>query len=203
MEDLRRLPTSFREAKSKGSTRYFTGQPCKRGHVAERKTSNRDCIACHNALRSDYTGKTDGAKAKVSAKRYRERKGREWQANRIAEWRRANPDKRKAIASSRRARKLNQMPPDATLEAIAAIYADVPGIEDLLGEKCHVDHYVPLAAGGLHHEDNLRIVTERHNLTKGSKVPGVDWFPPAPVFEQVSVVRKIRPRPKPDCYAIC
>ena len=28
-------------------TRYFTGKPCKNGHIAERKTKNGTCIECH------------------------------------------------------------------------------------------------------------------------------------------------------------
>lgn len=26
--------------------RYYTGRPCKRGHIAERATSNRTCLQC-------------------------------------------------------------------------------------------------------------------------------------------------------------
>jgi Recombination endonuclease VII len=34
------------EALAKGLKRYFTGEPCKRGHVAERSTVNSTCFAC-------------------------------------------------------------------------------------------------------------------------------------------------------------
>jgi len=34
------------EAIALGLKRYFTGEPCKYGHVAERKVSNRDCLKC-------------------------------------------------------------------------------------------------------------------------------------------------------------
>ena len=33
-------------AKARGLTRYYTGKPCKRGHVVERRVSTRDCMAC-------------------------------------------------------------------------------------------------------------------------------------------------------------
>jgi len=36
---------SRKEAKSQGLKRYFTGKPCKRGHICERYLSNR-CIEC-------------------------------------------------------------------------------------------------------------------------------------------------------------
>lgn len=34
------------EARALGLKRYFTGEPCKRGHVAERYVVNKDCVAC-------------------------------------------------------------------------------------------------------------------------------------------------------------
>ena len=37
------------EAKRKSLTRYYTGRPCKYGHVAERLTTNRTCVICHSA----------------------------------------------------------------------------------------------------------------------------------------------------------
>ena len=40
------LPNSRKEAKAVGSLRYFTGRPCKRGHVAPRLTSNGGCLEC-------------------------------------------------------------------------------------------------------------------------------------------------------------
>ncbi len=37
---------SRRKALARGLTRYFTGKPCKAGHVAERRTDNRLCVEC-------------------------------------------------------------------------------------------------------------------------------------------------------------
>jgi hypothetical protein len=34
------------EAKAQGLKRYFTGKPCKRGHVAERYVSTPTCVVC-------------------------------------------------------------------------------------------------------------------------------------------------------------
>ncbi len=34
------------QAKSLGLKRYFTGRPCKRGHIAERETINSSCLCC-------------------------------------------------------------------------------------------------------------------------------------------------------------
>ena len=66
--------------------------------------------------------------------------------------------------------------------AIRAIYAEAMRIEALvancplfdlpeLGHKMHVDHIIPLARGGLHHEDNLQILPAGINMRKGVSCP--------------------------------
>ena len=37
------------EAKAKGLRFYFTGKPCKHGHVAERQVFNATCVECERA----------------------------------------------------------------------------------------------------------------------------------------------------------
>jgi hypothetical protein len=37
-----------KEANAAGLTRYFTGKPCKRGHVVERRVDTGDCAECVN-----------------------------------------------------------------------------------------------------------------------------------------------------------
>lgn len=41
------LPKDVKEARRLGEPTYFTGEPCKRGHVAERRADNRMCVECH------------------------------------------------------------------------------------------------------------------------------------------------------------
>lgn len=40
------LPRTRAEALALGLSRYFTGKPCKHGHVAERSVSSRSCVEC-------------------------------------------------------------------------------------------------------------------------------------------------------------
>lgn len=40
------LPRSRQEAKEIGSTTYFTGNPCKHGHLAPKVTCNSTCVEC-------------------------------------------------------------------------------------------------------------------------------------------------------------
>jgi hypothetical protein len=43
------------EAKKLGLKRYFTGKPCKHGHISEYRTANYKCVACENSgERKDY-----------------------------------------------------------------------------------------------------------------------------------------------------
>ncbi len=42
------------EAKAHGRARYFTGKPCKLGHIAERLVSNWGCLECAALARSTY-----------------------------------------------------------------------------------------------------------------------------------------------------
>lgn len=52
----------IKEAKEQGLTRYFTGEPCKYGHIDERHIGNRTCVACQrisDATRKDERYKID------------------------------------------------------------------------------------------------------------------------------------------------
>jgi hypothetical protein len=53
--------------------------------------------------------------------------------------------------------------------AIAAVYAQVPALEEALGIKLHVDHVLPLARGGSHTASNLQIIPAHVNLKKNDK----------------------------------
>lgn len=45
-----------KEAKAKGLPRYFTGRPCKQGHVCERKTRTKQCVECLRANSRAWRG---------------------------------------------------------------------------------------------------------------------------------------------------
>lgn len=46
---MNQLAATPREAKARGQTRYFTGKPCRHGHIAERRVSDTHCVKCSNA----------------------------------------------------------------------------------------------------------------------------------------------------------
>ncbi len=43
-----------REAKAQGLNKYFTGKPCKNGHISPRRTYNHACVACSIANSTRY-----------------------------------------------------------------------------------------------------------------------------------------------------
>ena len=58
---------SRKEAKARGLTRYFTGKPCKHGHIAERDTGAGRCVECN---RNWARAEDKGIKAKRTRRYY-------------------------------------------------------------------------------------------------------------------------------------
>lgn len=47
------------EASEKGLKRYFTGEPCRNGHVCERRTNSMHCLECVVAAKTNFRAKFD------------------------------------------------------------------------------------------------------------------------------------------------
>ncbi len=126
------------EAKAQGRARYFTGKPCKRGHVAERYVSIATCVECNSeagrkrlATNPEYSRKHYAAnreryqevRRKYYAANSEEHKARaaKWHANNpekrcatVARWQANNPEKHCAAQASRRAAKGNRYDTSST-----------------------------------------------------------------------------------------
>ena len=110
----------------------------------------------------------DRARANEAA--YRERKREECNA-RIREWKSANKAKIAVYWSFRSKRARSALPAWADLDAIRLIYTEAKERRDG-GERCHVDHIVPLVSKtvcGLHCEANLLIIPDLENMKKGNR----------------------------------
>jgi len=60
-----------KEAREQGLTRYFTGKPCKNGHLEERNTNSGICYGCSRAATKKYLKTEKGKeKFKVGLKKY-------------------------------------------------------------------------------------------------------------------------------------
>lgn len=165
-----------RFAKENALPRYFTGKPCKHGHISERIIGNSGCCACHKIVSLAYCHKSkektrkyyEANKAKISDYQQEYRKQN---AKSLAEynknWRRQKPWKYREAGAKRRALKMQATPPWANTEAISEIYLNCP-------DGYHVDHYYPLSHKnfcGLHVENNLRIIPAMENMRKNNKSP--------------------------------
>lgn len=93
------------------------------------------------------------------------------------EWAKRNPDKIRAQTARRRAWRRDLTPQDADQAKIRAFYALAETLTRVTGNPYHVDHIKPLALGGLHHEDNLVVMSGLLNCSKGaSHWPWLTWF---------------------------
>lgn len=80
------LPKDVDSARAAGSPRYFTGRPCKRGHVAERFTNNKTCLDCHRESQTArYHRSPDKIRSRVKAYRERNKEACAAYAKRYAE----------------------------------------------------------------------------------------------------------------------
>ena len=98
---------SAKEAKQFGLRFYFTGKPCKRGHIVKRRVRSLGCTECEN-----YRSR-EGRKANPHS--YRE-KGERWRLKNLEsyragrrKWNRENKDKIKAAAERRRLKRIAEL----------------------------------------------------------------------------------------------
>lgn len=173
------------EAKAAGKTRYFTGKPCKRGHVVERLVSNCCCVICSCEKRVEYFRKYPEMKKAANSRHYKKYKIRNneavnaWRAAhpekhraQAEEYRLANPAKARAKIAKRRARRISATPDWLTDEQHQEILAYYEDAQNRAGDW-HVDHIIPLQGrnvSGLHVPWNLRVITAKANWSKGNRL---------------------------------
>jgi 5-methylcytosine-specific restriction endonuclease McrA len=192
--DTTNLPATREEAKKTGSKYYFTGQPCKHGHIAARKTKG-PCLEC---LKIEWTKGNE-----TRAEYFREYNKREGVKDRKNEWYQENRETVIATASTRPAHVLRgyrnawkennktqvladnkvrrrkhreATPPWLTRKQkseIRQLYQIAITMTQTTGEQYVVDHIVPLRSHevcGLHVPWNLRVITQEENLKKSNKL---------------------------------
>jgi len=163
---------SRKEAIIFGLEFYYTGKPCKNGHVDIRKVSNRTCQQCqldaYHQNKEKYLNiqekrrRTQSSNIKEKdAKYYQKRKNDPiFKAQRLSEKRRNGA----ARNAKREAQKLKAIPLWSNSEVIQKLYEKSSKLTEKTRILHHVHHIVPLQADktvcGLHCEDNLIVVTE-------------------------------------------
>ena len=208
------------EAIERGLKRYFTGRPCKHGHIAERFVKGCLCYGCTDANAKRWIAQNKPRKDAVDAAyraehrealrdkanaryagnvAYRETiksQARAWGKEnpdraqaRWNEWVAANPERRAehnrtwrranlgAVAfwsAMRRATVRKATPMWADAGAIQAVYERAAELTEATGVPHEVDHFYPLRSRlvcGLHVHENLQVLTEFENRSKGNKMP--------------------------------
>lgn len=159
-----------KDALEKGLKTYFSDIPCKHCGGTEKYVCNYTCKDCQLKKLSD----NDLMQSYRTVEKQRE-KLRRWRANNPEKHQKQwlDPDKahiRNARAAKRRAKKRNQTPDDADFEKIKLIYEECKRISEETGIPHEVDHIIPISKGGLHHQDNLQIISMKENRMKGAKL---------------------------------
>jgi hypothetical protein len=157
-------------ARERGEKRYFTGLPCKAGHIAERQVANGTCVECLEVRRKAnmHWFRASDKKRQQTPER-RAQKAAHERRNRKAEHRQAA---RSAERRARQAALLQRTPKWADLKAIRKFYDEMHRLTRETGIQHHVDHTIPLQGdlvSGLHVTENLRVLPGPENLAKGSK----------------------------------
>lgn len=147
--------------------KYFTGKPCKYGHIAERQANNGFCIECRRAKDRQQQ------KLHPEISMLKNRKRRLKIPERVYELVRKSQAKRPEYYSAlytfhcakRRAKILERTPKWADLQKIKELYLSAK-------RGFQVDHIIPLQGklvSGLHVENNLQIIPKLENILKSNK----------------------------------
>ena len=170
---------SRKDAIAQNLSHYFTGLPCKYGHIAKRNIYAQ-CMECNRL-------KINTGQYKLGRKAYRKlcrlegrpeksyrtieqnveycRRFRQKNPTYSADRHRADPSISRAWNALYKARKAKRTPPWVDLDAIKFFYECCP-------DGFHVDHVIPLFGkkiSGLHVAENLQWLPAKDNLSKSNK----------------------------------
>lgn len=190
---MENIPKTRKEAQALGAKYYFTGTPCKHGHIALRKTKGA-CVEClkaeHIAVydrRKEYFAEYNRSeKGQANKRKYYEANKETVIAKAIAapaelkrqrrkKYDKENPEQRKARCSVRRRRFRLATPLWLTPEQkqeIKNLYLKAIELGKSTGQKFEVDHIEPILGEnvcGLHVPWNMQILLKEENLKKSNK----------------------------------
>lgn len=174
------------QAKLLGEKHFFTGKPCKRGHIAKRLTSTGTCTECSRVLGKIHDAKRRNCNSRKEymnsyLKEYSQRveykeiarsshlkfyeKNKEAVLQKSREKQKKNSAYYAMKCAERRSAKKQATPLWFDEEAVKIVYEKAKKL------KMQVDHIVPLQSElvcGLHTWDNLQLLKRRENLKKSN-----------------------------------
>lgn len=159
-----KFPASQAEALRQNVTYYYTGRPCKHGHLSERFAKNRNCRECLRIRNRERTKKDYwidyGDEAYKEKKRKNASKYYHSRAHKRAQRTRRQHEKLSRVATPQGVTEIRRMYLEAQLLTIDS------------GVKHEVDHIIPLIhekVSGLSVPANCQILTKAQNRQKASR----------------------------------
>lgn len=182
MQPVERIIIARSEAKSLGMKGYYTGSPCRGGHVGERFVSSGNCKECIRAYRAAYR-KVHPAHDAAYKKQWRIDNAAHVAAHAaafrvlnaekiaiyLASYRAKNKDRINCLTRRRHARRINA-PGSHGISDVLEIYEAqrkcCAYCRQRLNGKYEVDHIIPLALGGSNARSNLQCLCVTCNRQK-------------------------------------
>jgi hypothetical protein len=187
-----------KEALVLGLKRYYTGKPCKHGHIVERYIDG-GCVECkkvnsekwannNSDKRKEINNKynknnrdkrrtsylnwvmNNPEKAKTNSINYRKRNRHKLSA-RTKAWAMNNPDKYKLLKIAYQNRRYQATPLWYETDLVKHLYLKRDQLSKLWGITLHVDHIIPLQGKnvcGLHCWNNLQLLEASLNQSKSN-----------------------------------
>lgn len=178
-------PSNRKQAEALGLKTYFTGKPCKRGGIADRRL-NGDCLcdACieftkqvkhkwdvANRDKNKAWREAHPEKMAEYKKNWQEKNSEKYKQN-LKRWKKDNSAKLLADFHKRRASQIKATPKwygefDAFVMHEAALLSRHRSA--ITNVKWHIDHMIPLqskTASGFHCASNIQVIPEALNVRK-------------------------------------
>ena len=182
---------SRKEAMAQGLKYYFTGKPCRHGHIDRRRAPEGNCVQCiADRDRRKYERTADVVRRKRreryadDPKRFleiNERSRQKHLARRLErqreisrQWAKDNLEKRRASCTNRRARIAGNGGTHSAEDVTSILNAQggrCAYCRVKLGKKFPVDHIIAIAKGGTNDRRNLQILCPIDNAKKGARDP--------------------------------
>lgn len=155
-----------RDAKAQGLKHYYTGKPCKRGHVAKRFVTG-GCVICANEDQVKYYWQDPEKYRELNRQYHQGEDVKERNRIRQNEDYHKRPEFWRAMSSWHRADRLKRTVAWSETDAIRQFYKNCPPGHE-------VDHIIPLQGeliSGLHVLGNLQYLPKAVNRAKKNKYP--------------------------------